>query len=120
MCMGLQSEGLEDIKMTLQRLENQLGNAVKEAVDESLGEGMFHSVEIVHVITGNLRDSIRVEDVTEDGGDLVAGGTGVVDYADIEELGNSRREGHPYLRPGFEVATASIADNIKKKVDELL
>lgn len=123
--MGLDSEGLDDIKKTLQRLQNQFGDAVKEAVDESLNEGQMHSYEIVHVITGNLQSTIRTENVSEEGGDLVAGGIDgafgkFVNYADIEEMGNSRREGHPYLRPGFEVATASIEENIKKKVEELL
>lgn len=118
--MGLKQEGLDEIKQTLERLANRLPDAVKDAVDESLSEGMFHSVEVVHVVTGNLRDSIRVENVTEDGGDLVAGGTGTVNYADIEELGNSRREGHPYLRPGFEVATAAVEENIKKQIEDLL
>ncbi len=111
---------MDDIKRTLEALQKQLPNAVKDAVDESLSEGMFHSVDIVHVVTGKLRDSIRTENVSSDGGDLVAGGTGSVNYADIEELGNSRREGHPYLEPGFEKTKASIQQNIKKEIDRLL
>ena len=118
--MGLTEDGLDDIKMTLNRIANQLPTAVKDAVDESLSEGMFHSVDVVHVVTGRLRDSIRTENITEEGGDLVAGGEGGVDYADIEELGNSRREGHPYLRPGAEVAFRSLQENVKKQVDDLL
>lgn len=118
--MGLKQEGLDEIKQTLERLINQLPTAVKDGVDESLSQGMFHSVDTVHVITGKLRDSIRTENVTSEGGDLVAGGTADVNYADIEELGNSRREGHQYLRPGFEVATAAVEENIKKEVDRLL
>ena len=118
--MGLTEDGLDDIKQTINRLINQLPEAVKEGVDESLSEGMFHSVEVVHVITGNLRDSIRTENVTSEGGDLVAGGTGSVNYADIEEVGNSRREGHPYLRPGAEVAFNSLKENVRKQIDDLL
>lgn len=123
--MGLDQEGLDEIKQTLERLINQLPTAVKDGVDESLNEGQMHSHGIVHVITGNLQSTIRTENVSEEGGDLVAGGTQgsfgkFVDYADIEEMGNSRREGHPYLRPGFEVATAAVAENIKKEVDRLL
>lgn len=117
--MGIQQDGLDDIKKTLERLVNQLPDAVKEGVDESLGEGMFHSVEIVHVVTGKLRDSIRVENVTSEGGDLVAGGTGGVNYADVEELGNSRREGHPYLQPGFEKATSVVEQNVRKQIEDL-
>lgn len=118
--MGLTADGLDDIKRTLNALSNQLPDAVKDAVDESLSEGMFHSVGIVHVVTGKLRDSIRTENVSSEGGDLVAGGEGGVNYADIEELGNSRREGHPYLQPGFEVATNAVLDNVKKEIDRLL
>lgn len=118
--MGIQQDGLDDIKKTLERLSNQLPNAVKDGVDESLSEGMFHSVEIVHVVTGRLRDSIRTENVSSEGGDLVAGGTGGVNYAAIEELGNSKREGHPYLQPGFEKTKSVILDNVKKEIDRLL
>jgi hypothetical protein len=118
--MGLKEEGLDDVKQTLERLNNQLPDAVKDAVDESLSEGMFHSVEIVHVVTGRLRDSIRTENVSSDGGDLVAGGEGGVNYASIEELGNSRREGHPYLQPGFEKTKSVVLDNLKKEIDRLL
>lgn len=118
--MGIKQDGLDDIKRTLKALENQLPNAVKDAVDESLSEGMFESVDIVHVITGKLRDSIRTENVSSEGGDLVAGGTGSVNYADIEEVGNSRREGHPYLRPGFERTKQVIDQNLKKEIDRLL
>lgn len=123
--MGLDQDGADEVKKTIERLANRLPDAVKEAVEESLGEGQMHSHEIVHVITGNLQSTIRTENITEEGGDLVAGGIDgeygkFVNYAAIEELGNSRREGHPFLRPGFERTTSVIGDNIKKKIEELL
>ena len=123
--MGLDQDGADEVKKTIERLANRLPDAVKEAVEESLGEGQMHSHEIVHVITGNLQSTIRTENITEEGGDLVAGGIDgeygkFVNYAAIEELGNSRREGHPYLRQGIEIAFNSLKDNNKKNIDDLL
>jgi hypothetical protein len=112
-----ESDAFEQASNDLQEFVNKIPNAVKEAVQESLDEGKDHSVSIVHVITGALRDSIRTEDVSEDGGALVAGGGGV-DYAEYEELGTSRREGHPYLQPGAEVAFRSLQSNVKDKIEE--
>jgi hypothetical protein len=113
------SSDLDTLVDDLQRFKNAIPNAVKEALQESLDEGKDHSVSVVHVVTGNLRDSIRTDNVTEDGGDLVAGG-GSVDYAEYEELGNSRREGHPYLQPGMEVAFRGLTTKVKDKIDDVL
>lgn len=110
---------LDDMVADLEAFKNKIPNAVKDAVQEALDEGKDHSVGVVHVVTGALRDSIRVENVTEDGGDLVAGGGGV-DYAEYEELGTSRREGHPYLTPGMEVAFRSLKDKVKDKIEEAM
>lgn len=118
--MGLESSGADDIRKALERLANDLPDAVRGAIDESLEEGKDHSIDVVHVVTGRLRDSIRTENVTEEGGDLVAGGIDGVDYAAVEELGNSKREGHPFLRPGFEISQRALSENVKKKIDDLL
>lgn len=112
-------DGLERMRDKIQGIIDGLPNAVKDAVQESLDQGKDHSVEVVHVVTGRLRDSIKTENISEEGGDLVAGG-GVVDYAAYEEFGNSRREGHPYLSPGFEVATRAMETNLKKHIDDLI
>lgn len=111
-------DGLERMRDKIQGIIDGLPNAVKDAVQESLDQGKDHSVEVVHVVTGRLRDSIKTENISEEGGDLVAGG-GVVDYAAYEEFGNSRREGHPYLTPGFEIATREFPNKLKDKLDEV-
>lgn len=116
--MSLEGDALKDMISDLRSFSKAIPHAVKEAVEESLDEGMFHSVEVVHVVTGRLRDSIRTDNVTEEGGDLVAGGTGGVNYAAIEEEGNSKREGHPYLRPGMEVAFRALPKKVKDKIED--
>lgn len=118
--MSSNVEGSEQIKRDINRIADGLPNAIRSAIEESLESGESHSKGVVHVVTGRLRDSIRVEMKGDDQGDLVAGGTGGVNYAAIEELGNSSREGHPYLRPGAEVANRELSENIKKKIDALL
>lgn len=120
--MGLEGiDELDAIKERLEKIREGIPTAAKEAIQESLDEGKDHSVSVVHVITGRLRDSIRTENVTEEGGDLVAGGGGTgVDYAAHEEYGNSKREGHPYLEPGFEITKREFTGKLKDKIDELL
>jgi HK97 gp10 family phage protein len=118
--MGLDEDGLDDLKKTIERLVNRMPDAMKEAAQESLDEGQMHSYDIVHVVTGRLQSTIRTENVSEDGGDLVAGGTGGVNYAAVEEFGNSTREGHPYLEPGFEITKREAPNRIKEKIEDLL
>ena len=117
--LKMSSEGFDDIVQKLQKIVDGIPNATREAVQESLDEGMDHSVSVVHVITGRLRDSIKTENVSETGGDLVAGG-GDVDYAAHEEYGTSKREGHPYLEPGFEITKREFPNKWKDKIEDLL
>lgn len=118
--MGLESSGADRVKNDIDRIANGLPDAVRSAIQETLDSGMEQGKETVHVVTGALRDSIRVEMQGDDQGDLVAGGTGGVDYAAVEELGNSRREGHPFLRPSFEMATQEASQKLKDKIDDLM
>jgi hypothetical protein len=118
--MGLDEDGMDDLKKTIQRLIDRTPNAMKEAAQESLEEGERHAYDTVHVISGRLQSTIRTENVSEEGGDLVAGGTGGVNYAAVEEFGNSRREGHPFLTPGFEITKRVAPDKVKEKINDLL
>lgn len=120
MNMGLEGDDLDAMKKRLRRIIDGLPDAVKEAVDESLEEGKEHSVGIVHVVTGRLRDSIRTENVSEEGGDLVAGGTGGVDYAAHEEFGTARREPHPFLSSGYQIAQRQLPQKMKEKLRDLM
>lgn len=118
--MGITESGGDKIKADLERIANGLPGAAKEAIQETLEVGEQQAKSTVHVVTGRLRDSIRIEMQGDEQGDLVAGGQGGVDYAAIEELGNSTREGHPYLRPAFEMSTKEAENKLKSKVDGLI
>lgn len=69
--------------------------------------------DTVHVITGNLRDSIEVK---------VVGKTVTIvanaDYAGIEEFGSPTREAHPYLRPAIDKKAKKASEAIAKAVDK--
>lgn len=118
--MSVKTEGGDKILADLNRIAEGMSGALKGALEESLNMGKDHSVSVVHVISGRLRDSIRVEMKGDDSGDLVAGGQGGVDYASAEEVGNSKRPGHPYLTPGGEIAWRELQTKVKDKVDGLI
>lgn len=119
--MGLTGiDELDAIRERLEKIKNGIPDAAKEASQESLDAGMDHAVDTVHVITGRLRDSIRTENVSENGGDLVAGGIDDVDYAGYEEFGTSTHEAHPYLTPGWEITKREFPDKVKGKIEDLL
>lgn len=113
-------QGGDQVRRSLENLAKGFGKAVNDGVAEKLEEGKQTSVDTVHVITGALKGTIRVEMKGNGNGDLVAGGQDGVDYAAEEELGNSSREGHPFLNPGFSVATQNLPATVKKKVDALM
>jgi len=80
---------------------------------------MERSQQIVHVVTGNLRDS---HEVIKDG-ETVTIFVGA-DYAGIEEYGTETREAHPYLRPAIDEkadeACVLIGKAISAKMEEVV
>lgn len=118
--MSLTVEDGGNTKKKLENLIKGLPEAARAASQDTLQTGERQAKTVVHVITGRLRDSIRTENITQNGGDLVAGGTGEVDYAIYEELGNVYREGHPFLRPSLEYSMRDGPKNLKKKIDNLM
>ena len=80
----------------LERITQQaIPDAVKATLDKTGQSGIQGAQAIVHVIKGDLRDSIRV---LEQGPNYIVIGT-TLDYAADEEFGNSKRPPHPYLGP---------------------
>jgi phage gpG-like protein len=85
-----------DTSRELQRLIQQaIPDAVKATLDKSAQSAIQGAKDIVHVISGDLRDSIRV---LEQGDNYIVVGSDL-DYAADEEFGNSKRPPHPYLGP---------------------
>lgn len=92
-------------------------DAINEAVSDALGEigkaASDHAKGTVHVITGNLRDSIGYS-VADNKVTIFAD----MPYAAYEELGTSRQDAHPYLKPSVVNHTDEyvnmVANEIKK------
>lgn len=80
----------------LQRiLQQAIPDAVKATLDKSAQSAIQGAQEVVPVVTGNLRDSIRV---VEQGSNYIIVGTDV-EYAAAVEFGTGSREPKPYLSP---------------------
>lgn len=96
-------EGTDAFKAKLEAMRAACkGDDVKEISRAGAKVIADKAASTVHVITGNLRDSIRVEDAEDDLAQVVAGGINGVDYAADEEYGNSHRPPHPYMRPAVD------------------
>lgn len=83
--------------------------AVTEATADAI---VTDAKSIVHVITGNLRDSIRAEKVDAYYWTVTAG-SDEVDYASYEEFGTRFRGPHPYLTPAAERHRQPHIDRVK-------
>lgn len=94
-------------------------DAILEAASEALAEvgeaAKAYARQNVHVVTGNLRDSI---DYQVDGNrvTIYAG----MPYAPYEELGTSRQPSHPYLRPAVMDHTSEFVETVAKRVRDAL
>lgn len=76
-----------------------LKGACAEALEKVGAAAEGNAKTIVHVVTGNLRNSI---DHRVDAERLEAIIGSDVEYAEYEEVGTRRRRGHPYIRPALE------------------
>jgi hypothetical protein len=89
----------------LERIISGLPHASQLGRRRAAEDGINDAKRIVHVQTGALQRSIRIlsetQNTTTYGSDL--------DYAYVEEYGNSRRPAHPYLRPRFNVLREGLA-----------
>lgn len=91
----------------------RLSNATRGA---ALGKGLMAGALVVEgdakrrapVDTGNLRNSIRAEQVSDTEATV---GT-PVDYAIYPEFGTSRQAAQPYLRPALEQNRQTIIDTV--------
>lgn len=96
-------------------VESALRAALAKGLDSAGARAEAYAKETVHVITGNLRDSIGHE-ASDDAVVVYAG----MDYAPYEELGTSRQDAHPYLRPSVMDHTGELMDIIGNAVSSVL
>lgn len=116
-------EGTERFKAKLRNMEAACSSNEAKEVGVAGGKVIERIAKAtVHVITGNLRDSIRTEASSEEPGmaDVIAGGINGVDYAADEEFGNSRRPAHPYLRPAADTGRSEARTVMRAKTYALL
>lgn len=93
---------------------DDLANGLEDLVGGVLGEARAEIAEkarqYVHVISGETRDSIRVE------ADSVVADHGAV----FEELGTVYRDPHPFMYPAFEEVTAELPGRIGQRIEEFV
>ena len=107
--------------MSVTRKDNSA--AVMAAIYDGVANGLSDAGQMVadnarstvHVITGNLRDSISY-DATDEEVVISAG----MPYAAYEELGTSRQDAHPYLRPAAMDHTQDILNTIGSAVQKAI
>lgn len=115
-------EGTERFKTKLRNMQQACSSNESKEVGVAGGKVIERIAKAtVHVVSGNLRDSIRTEPSDEPGiADVIAGGINGVDYAADEEFGNSRRPAHPYLRPAADTGKSEARTVMRAKVYALI
>lgn len=115
-------EGTEAFKAKLKNMENACSSKEATEVGRAGGEVIARIArQNVHVVTGALKGTIRVEDGDEPGvAKVVAGGINGVDYAVDEEFGNSRRPPHPFLRPAADTGKSEARTVMRRRVYSLI
>jgi HK97 gp10 family phage protein len=97
-------------------LDRDIEKAFEEGLDE-IGKSIVDGAQsTVHVITGQLRDSIQV---TERGPGYVVV-TATASYAADEEFGNSRRPAHPYMGPQADRMQSEAPRIMQDKINRAL
>lgn len=94
------------------QFKNVFDDAVAEALADSAQAMEQDAKERVHVVTGQLRDSIR-STATVRGGRVTAILSASAPYALYEEIGTAFRPGHPYLRPALDAESDRIRGRIR-------
>jgi len=106
----------------LDRIEQQLaGPRMVEAVEKQLNRVLELSQTLVHVRTGELRDSGYVK--VQSTGSKTSGEVGyTANHAAPEEFGAQGREPHPYLRPAWDeiVTSGDAREEIAEAVSQIL
>ena len=84
---------LTRLQQGLKDLQNRFPTVVMEGLEEIADKAKTDAQSTVHVITGELRDSIQI---TEKGKDYIIVAA-TAEHAAAEEYGTIYREPHPYM-----------------------
>lgn len=100
----------------LDKIDTVIEKALQEGLDE-VGQSIVEGAkQTVHVITGDLRDSITI---LERGKDFVIAGTDLY-YAAAEEFGTATRAAHPYLGPQADRMQSEAPRILQQRVNSVL
>lgn len=114
-------QGTERFKAKLRGLHDACSSREAKEISMAGGEVIAsYAKMIVHVITGDLRRSIRVEPASDGTADVIAGGINGVDYAPYEEFGTRFRSAHPYMRPALDAGRSEARTAMRRKVYTLI
>lgn len=115
-------EGTARFKAKLSALKGAITSAESKEIGMAGGQVIERIAKAtVHVVSGDLRDSIRTEPSDEPGiANVIAGGINGVDYAADEEFGNSRRPPHPYLRPAADTGKSEARTVMRRRTYALI
>lgn len=115
-------EGTEKFKAKIRNLKEACGSAEAKSIGRAGAQIIVSMAKTnVHVISGDLKNSIRVEDTNQPGiAQAVAGGVNGVNYAKDEEYGNSRRPAHPYMRPAVDASRSQVRAAMRQKAYRLI
>lgn len=107
--------------MSVRKVDNSkaVTDSLKAGVANGLGgigeKASETAKSTVHVITGNLRDSIDYD--SDDTKVVIFAG---MSYSAYEELGTSRQPSHPYLGPAVLNHTDELVNILANKIKEAL
>lgn len=103
---------------TGQFIESRITPGVRASVEASGQIVVDEAKNIVHVITGRLRDSIHSAVREQDGRTVVADVIADAPYASFEEfrMGGAKGPSHAFLRPALDTARQAIREVFNSQV----
>ena len=109
-------EGINELQAKFKELDNGAQKILSQAVSAGAAVVERDAKMRVHVITGNLRRSIKELQKIESSGKIESQVGSDIEYAAIEEF----RPGHQYLRPALDENEAAIQAAFEAKIKQLL
>lgn len=94
---------------------SRLQQVATDGLEEGAGLMVNDAKTTVHVITGRLKNSIKI--LRKSAGQVEWGSQ--VEYAGHEEFGNSKRPPHPYARPALQSNLPTTANIVRQRISTL-